>query len=89
VVAGAQLNRQPDDRRERRPGPLTGLRDSGALGHIPDLVIMVHRDDAYDQESARAGEADLTIAKHRYGPAATATVAFQGPYSRFVDMPPL
>ncbi len=34
----------------------------------------------------RAGEADLIVAKHRNGPTATVTVAFQGHYSRFVDM---
>ena len=38
------------------------------------------------RESARAGEADLIIAKHRNGPTGTVTVAFQGHYSRFVDM---
>lgn len=31
-------------------------------------------------------EADLIVAKHRNGPTATITVAFQGHYSRFVDM---
>ena len=36
--------------------------------------------------SPRAGEADFIVAKHRHGPTATITVAFQGHYSRFVDM---
>ena len=40
----------------------------------------------YEKESPRAGEADLIVAKHRNGPTATVTVAFQGHYSRFVDM---
>jgi RNA polymerase sigma-70 factor (sigma-E family) len=53
-----------------------------------DVVILLHREDAYEQESPRAGEADLIIAKHRNGPTATVTVAFQGHYSRFVDMAP-
>jgi len=53
-----------------------------------DVVILLHRDDAYDKESPRAGEADLIVAKHRNGPTATVTVAFQGHYSRFVDMAP-
>ncbi|MCU1633707.1 MAG: dnaB, partial [Micrococcaceae bacterium] len=34
----------------------------------------------------RAGEADLMLVKHRNGPTANVTVAFQGHYSRFVDM---
>jgi replicative DNA helicase len=53
-----------------------------------DMVILLHREDAYERESPRAGEADLVVAKHRNGPTATVTVAFQGHYSRFVDMAP-
>jgi replicative DNA helicase len=53
-----------------------------------DMVILLHREDAYERESPRAGEADLIVAKHRNGPTATVTVAFQGHYSRFVDMAP-
>jgi replicative DNA helicase len=53
-----------------------------------DMVILLHREDAYEKESPRAGEADLIVAKHRNGPTATVTVAFQGHYSRFVDMAP-
>jgi replicative DNA helicase len=51
-----------------------------------DVVILLHREDAYERESPRAGEADFIIAKHRNGPTTTVTVAFQGHYSRFVDM---
>ncbi len=32
------------------------------------------------------GEADIIVAKHRNGPTRDITVAFQGHYSRFVDM---
>ncbi|WP_449348342.1 DnaB-like helicase C-terminal domain-containing protein, partial [Streptomyces shaanxiensis] len=51
-----------------------------------DMVILLHREDAYEKESPRAGEADIIVGKHRNGPTATITVAFQGHYSRFVDM---
>jgi replicative DNA helicase len=54
-----------------------------------DVVILLHREDAYERESPRAGEADLIVAKHRNGPTTTVTVAFQGHYSRFVDMAPI
>ncbi|MGY4277722.1 DnaB-like helicase C-terminal domain-containing protein [Streptomyces sp. M18.1] len=58
----------------------------GGLERFADLVILLHRPDAYDKLSPRAGEADLIIAKNRNGPTATVTVAFQGHYARFVDM---
>ena len=44
------------------------------------------REDVYERESTRPGEADLIVAKHRNGPTRDLTVAFQGHYSRFVDM---
>ena len=50
------------------------------------MVILLHREDMYERESPRAGEADLIVAKHRNGPTSTIVVAFQGHYSRFVDM---
>ncbi len=65
---------------------LSDLRDSGALEDNADVVILIHRNDAYEKESPRAGEADLIIAKHRDGPTAAITVAFQGHYARVVDM---
>jgi replicative DNA helicase len=87
VVALSQLNRGPEQRQDKRP-LLSDLRESGSIEQDSDVVILLHREDAYERESPRAGEADLIIAKHRNGPTATVTVAFQGHYSRFVDMAP-
>ena len=85
VVALSQLNRGPEQRADKKP-QLSDLRESGSLEQDADVVILLHREDAYERESPRAGEADLIVAKHRNGPTATVTVAFQGHYSRFVDM---
>jgi len=85
IVALSQLNRGPEQRADKRP-QLADLRESGAIEQDSDMVVLLHREDAYERESPRAGEADLIVAKHRNGPTATVTVAFQGHYSRFVDM---
>ncbi len=67
--------------------PRPALRDvPGSLERFADAVILLHREDVYEKESIRAGEADLIVAKNRSGPTATVTVAFQGHYARFVDM---
>ena len=87
VVALSQLNRSPEQRSDKKP-LLSDLRESGSIEQDSDVVILLHREDFYERESARAGEADLIVAKHRNGPTATVTVAFQGHYSRFVDMAP-
>lgn len=85
VIALSQLNRGPEQRTDKKP-MLADLRESGSLEQDADVVILIHRDDAYDRDSPRAGEADLIVAKHRNGPTGIVTVAFQGHYSRFVDM---
>ncbi|MGH3190932.1 MAG: replicative DNA helicase [Streptosporangiaceae bacterium] len=87
VVALSQLNRSPEQRSDKKP-LLSDLRESGSIEQDSDVVILLHREDFYEKESPRAGEADLIVAKHRNGPTATVTVAFQGHYSRFVDMAP-
>lgn len=84
VVATSHLNRSPEQRIDKRP-KLDDLRESGAITFAADTIILLHREDYYDPESPRAGEADFIVAKHRYGPRATVTVAFQGHYGRFVD----
>lgn len=63
-----------------------GIAVHNSIEQDADMVILLHREDAYEKESPRAGEADLIVAKHRNGPTDTITVAFQGHYSRFVDM---
>ena len=85
VVAISQLNRGPEQRTDKKP-MLSDLRESGSIEQDADMVILLHREDAYDREHPRQGEADLIVAKHRNGQTKTVVVAFQGHYSRFVDM---
>ena len=87
VIAISQLNRGSEQRTDKKP-MLSDLRESGSLEQDADMVILLHREEVYDRDQ-RPGEADLTIAKHRNGETRTITVAFQGHYSRFVDMRPL
>jgi len=86
VVALSQLNRGPEQRSDRKP-QLSDLRESGSLEQDADMVILLHRESAYEKDNPRAGEADLIVAKHRNGPTDTIVVGFQGHYSRFADLP--
>jgi replicative DNA helicase len=63
-----------------------GIVVHNSIEQDADMVMMIHREDMYEKESPRAGEADIMLVKHRNGPTANVTVAFQGHYSRFVDM---
>jgi replicative DNA helicase len=85
VVAISQLNRGPEQRADKRP-QISDLRESGAIEQDADMVILLHREDFYEKESPRAGEADLIVAKHRNGPTKDVVMLSQLHYSRFVDM---
>ena len=86
VVALSQLNRASEQRSDKMPA-ISDLRESGSLEQDADMVILLHRESSYEKDNPRAGEADLILAKQRNGPTGTVTVAFQGHYSRFQDMP--
>jgi replicative DNA helicase len=85
VVAMSQLNRGPEQRTDKKP-MLADLRESGAIEQDADLVILLHRPDAFERDDPRGGEADLILAKHRNGPTKTITVAHQLHLSRFANM---
>jgi replicative DNA helicase len=85
AAAASQLNRGPEGRKDKLP-ELADLRDSGSLEQDADMVILLHRPDAYEPENERAGEVDLIVAKDRNGPTGTVTLAHQLHYARFRDM---
>ena len=84
VIAISQLNRGAEQRGDKKP-MLSDMRESGSIEQDADIVILLHREDAYDYE-ARPGEADFIIAKHRGGPTATIAVAFRKDVAHFADM---
>jgi len=86
IIALAQLNRGPEQRADKKPA-LSDLRESGSLEQDADIVILLHREAAYERDHPRAGEADLIVAKHRNGRTDDIAVAFDGSHSRFAEMP--
>jgi replicative DNA helicase len=86
IIAISQLNRSPEQRADKKP-MLSDLRESGSIEQDADVVILLHRDDLYDNQN-RSGEADLIVAKHRNGPTRTITVSAQLHFARFTDMAP-
>ena len=85
VVAMSQLNRGPEQRTDKKP-QLSDLRESGSIEQDADMVVLLHRPDAFESDDPRGGEADLIVAKHRAGPTRTVTVAHQLHLSRFANM---
>jgi replicative DNA helicase len=63
-----------------------GISAHNSLEQDADMVMLLHRPDAFDRDDPRGGEADIILGKHRNGPTATITVAHQLHLSRFTNM---
>lgn len=85
VVALVQLNRKTEDRTGNRP-KLSDLRESGALEQDADVVMLLYRDEYYNEDSDWKGTAEINIAKQRNGETGMVRTAFRGEYSRFDDL---
>ncbi|GAC1411302.1 MAG: replicative DNA helicase [Actinomycetota bacterium] len=86
VLAVSQLSRQPEQGGGDRRPQLSHLRDSGSIEQDSDVVMFVFREDYYNQETDKRGEAEIIIAKHRNGPVDTVRLAFLGQYTKFADL---
>ena len=86
VIAVSQLNRAVEMREDKRPR-LADLRESGAIEQDADMVMFLHRPDAYDPED-RPGEAEVIVAKHRNGPTGLVRLMWEKECLRFDDYCP-
>src|SRR6266550_607688 len=85
VIAVSQLSRAVEARPDKRP-LLSDLRESGQIEQDADLVMFIYRDEYYNKDSERPGEADIIVAKHRNGPVGEVVLTFLSRYPKFANM---
>ncbi len=84
VICCAQLSRANEGRSDKRP-MLSDLRDSGAIEQDADVVMFLHSDDYYKNETKTQKDAECIIAKNRHGETGVVKLIFLGPYTKFIE----
>jgi replicative DNA helicase len=87
VIALSQLNRSVEQRENKKP-VMSDLRESGAIEQDADMILFIYREEVYNKETPRKGEADIDLAKHRNGETGYFTLTFQGQFTRFQNFAP-
>jgi len=85
VVALSQLSRAVESRPGNIP-QLSDLRESGSIEQDADVVMMLYREDYYEEDSDRPGLTDVYIRKHRNGPIGRVELMFKKDHLRFYDV---
>ena len=85
VIALSQLSRAVEQRGGEKKPILSDLRESGQIEQDSDLVMFIYREEYYEKDSERPGEADIIIAKHRNGPVGDVVLSFHKEYPKFMN----
>ena len=84
VIALAQLNRGPEQRKDSEPD-MADLRDSGGIEQDADVVILLHRkqvdEDEFDWQKSQM---IIKVAKNRHGGLGEVALRFEGHLARVV-----
>lgn len=85
IIALSQLSRAVESRPDKRP-VLSDLRESGSIEQDADIVMMIYREDYYDEFSEKKGITDIFIRKNRNGPIGSVQLMFQKNNQKFVEI---
>jgi len=85
IIALSQLSRAVEQRPSKIP-QLSDLRESGAIEQDADVVLMMYREDYYEEDTERVGITDIYIRKHRNGPVGRIELMFKKEQMRFYDI---
>jgi replicative DNA helicase len=86
VIVLAQVSRQVESGGRGREPRLGDLSDSSEIEKEADQVLMLYRDEYYNEDSEKKGVAKVIIEKNRHGPTGYVEVAFNAETMRFGDL---
>ncbi|MEK7614530.1 MAG: replicative DNA helicase, partial [Patescibacteria group bacterium] len=84
VLALSQLSRAVEARGGKPR--LSDLRDSGSIEQDADVVMFIHRDDKYNENSEKPNIAEILIEKHRNGPTGKVELYFDDKKATFLSV---
>ncbi|NEZ54967.1 DnaB-like helicase C-terminal domain-containing protein [Adonisia turfae] len=85
VVLLSQINRDVQTRSDKRPS-ISDLKQSGSLEEDADLILLMYREDYYDEQSPNKGISEVIVGKHRNGAVGTVKLLFEPQYTRFRNL---
>lgn len=84
ILTLSQLSRKSEERSNKRP-MMSDLRESGAIEQDADVVMMLYREDYYDEDADEQNVIEVNVAKHRNGPTGTIKLYFKKENTSFHD----
>lgn len=85
VIALAQVNREVESRDDKRPR-VSDLKDSGGIEQEADNIMLLYRDEVYNETSEHKGIMEINVGKNRHGPTGLIKVAFHGESMSFGNL---
>jgi replicative DNA helicase len=85
IIALSQLSRAVESRTTKEP-ILSDLRESGSIEQDADVVMMIYREDYYDEFTENKGVTNIFIRKNRNGPVGQVDLKFEKKYQKFYDV---
>jgi replicative DNA helicase len=85
IIALSQLSRQLESRPDKRP-VMSDLRESWAIEQDADIIMMLYREEYYDEFTEKKWVTDILIRKNRNGPIWNIELMFQKDNQRFVEI---